>query len=348
MKKKWLVKTLTLGVVVLFIGAGTVSAINTNQVDESKPLSRSNTLYVGGSGPNNYTKIQDAIDDASDGDTVFVYDDSSPYYEKIRLNKSINLIGEDKNSTIINAEGSGCAIKIFSDYGGNTINGFTLQTSPPYNGIEIMQTNILIENCIITDSQWGMNFISKFGYIIIKQCVIKNNTWGIVFGFIRDCKVLIEGNIISSNADGIYILGGQNSEINISNNSFEKNSNSGLWLHYSRNDLNISGNTFKQNKYGIYIESSGSNKIYKNNFMHNKRANADFAYDITYKVPVTLWFENYWSPRFIRLIPSNSKFPEIIRGWKFYRYLYFGLFIIPFFNFDWHPAKEPYDILIVE
>ena len=32
------------------------------------------TLYVGGDGPNNYTTIQSAIDDAVDGNTVFVYD----------------------------------------------------------------------------------------------------------------------------------------------------------------------------------------------------------------------------------------------------------------------------------
>ena len=51
------------------------------------------TLYVGGSGPNNYTKIQDAIDNASNGDTIFVYDDSSPYYENIVIDKSVTLIG---------------------------------------------------------------------------------------------------------------------------------------------------------------------------------------------------------------------------------------------------------------
>jgi hypothetical protein len=45
-------------------------------------------LYVGGTGEGNYSRIQDAIDDAVDGDTVFVYDDSSPYYEHIRINKS--------------------------------------------------------------------------------------------------------------------------------------------------------------------------------------------------------------------------------------------------------------------
>lgn len=50
------------------------------------------TLYVGGNGPNNYTKIQDAIDNANDGDTVFVY--NGIYYERLFINKTINLIGE--------------------------------------------------------------------------------------------------------------------------------------------------------------------------------------------------------------------------------------------------------------
>ena len=38
-----------------------------------------NILYVGGSGPGNYTKIQDALDNATEGDTVYVY--SNTYYE---------------------------------------------------------------------------------------------------------------------------------------------------------------------------------------------------------------------------------------------------------------------------
>ena len=57
------------------------------------------TLYVGGSGPGNFSKIQDAIDNASDGDTVFVY--SGSYYENVLINKSIRLIGENKSNTII-------------------------------------------------------------------------------------------------------------------------------------------------------------------------------------------------------------------------------------------------------
>lgn len=69
--------------------------------EEHYAFSNGNILYVGGSGANNYTSIQDAIDDAENGDIVFVYDDSSPYYECIIINKSIELKGENKYTTVI-------------------------------------------------------------------------------------------------------------------------------------------------------------------------------------------------------------------------------------------------------
>ena len=83
-------KIITLGIMLLFLGM-TISSSTGLYLDEQsiKPLSSGNILYVGGSGTGNYSKIQDAIDDASDGDTVFVYDDSSPYYENVIVDKSI-------------------------------------------------------------------------------------------------------------------------------------------------------------------------------------------------------------------------------------------------------------------
>ncbi|RLF42667.1 MAG: hypothetical protein DRN17_07450, partial [Thermoplasmata archaeon] len=48
---------------------------------ETAIINDGNTLYVGGSGEGNYSSIQDAVDNASNGDTIYVYDDSSPYYE---------------------------------------------------------------------------------------------------------------------------------------------------------------------------------------------------------------------------------------------------------------------------
>ena len=98
-------KELTVIIVIIFLLIGV--NVSASFVKETKKVSTTyfdgNILYVGGSGPNNYTKIQDAINDSVDGDTVFVYDESSPYYEYITIGKTILLLGEDKNTTIIDA-----------------------------------------------------------------------------------------------------------------------------------------------------------------------------------------------------------------------------------------------------
>jgi len=56
-------------------------------------------LFVGGTGPLNYTSIQDAINDVSAEGYVMVY--AGVYYENIIIDKNIILIGEDRNNTII-------------------------------------------------------------------------------------------------------------------------------------------------------------------------------------------------------------------------------------------------------
>jgi len=97
MRNSMWTKGLVLGIILLFVGASFVSGFDTNSTNSSQPLTRG-WLYVGGSGPGNYTTIQSAIDAANPGDTVFVYDDSSPYYENIIIDKTISLIGENKNT----------------------------------------------------------------------------------------------------------------------------------------------------------------------------------------------------------------------------------------------------------
>ena len=80
----------------------TIITVTATTVSEktSQSSTMRNTLYVGGSGPNNYTKIQDAINDANIGYTIFVY--RGTYYENLIVNKSITLQGENKEITIIN------------------------------------------------------------------------------------------------------------------------------------------------------------------------------------------------------------------------------------------------------
>jgi hypothetical protein len=50
------------------------TSISGNQINNQiiKSSGRGDIFYVGGSGEGNYSTIQDAVDNASDGDTVFV------------------------------------------------------------------------------------------------------------------------------------------------------------------------------------------------------------------------------------------------------------------------------------
>lgn len=60
---------------------------------------KSDTWYVDDDGGADFTCVQDAVDAASPVDTIFVY--SGLYVENIVVNKTLKLIGEDKNTTVL-------------------------------------------------------------------------------------------------------------------------------------------------------------------------------------------------------------------------------------------------------
>jgi len=83
-----------------------------------------------------YQYIQDGIDLADDGATVYVY--SGTYVEELHISKPVILQGENKETTII----SGNSIGIFAD--GVKISGFTIKNSISiYSDDNIISDNIL-------------------------------------------------------------------------------------------------------------------------------------------------------------------------------------------------------------
>lgn len=233
-------------IVIISILLGSILVMPVSSDDTIGRLS-GNTLYVGGSGPGNYTMIQNAIDNASDGDTVYVF--NGTYYEDVEINiGNISLIGEDKNMTVIDAQGAGRVISVYSSK--VTISGFKLTNSSLTSNGGIWGAIVLIygHNCIISQ-----NII----------CSNKNNA--IVCSCEGGCSNNIEGNVIFDNDRGIVLQMGSN---NIINNIIRNNS-CGIKLDASENT--ISNNIIMDNEYGIkFTPLTGHNIISNNHFMNNQ------------------------------------------------------------------------------
>ena len=66
-------KILTIIIILILLCFNVTGSIVKESKNRSTVIFDDNILYVGGSGPVNYTTIKDAINDASDGDTIFVW-----------------------------------------------------------------------------------------------------------------------------------------------------------------------------------------------------------------------------------------------------------------------------------
>jgi len=187
----------------------------------SSVLFNRNTLYVGGDGPGNFSKIQYAINNASDGDTIFVY--SGIYYERIIVNKSVDLIGEDRESTVI--DGGGTYYVVYIGDNNVSVRNFYINNSGiygTYSGIKIHGEfkNITIENNIIMDNYFGICIGDPYYYkriynVNIINNYIQNNEFGI--GFYEGYETFIENNEFINN--GIFIVRSSSRDNIVKNNT---------------------------------------------------------------------------------------------------------------------------------
>lgn len=278
-------KLLVVGIILLLV---CVSIPSSGRVMQQSSIVSSDgiTLYVGGSGEGNYSKIQDAIDNASDGDTVFVF--NGTYYGQcgqVRIYKSITLIGQDRNNTTIDGDGIRDVVYISADW--VNLSGFTIRNSGSlwgYAGVAIHSKN----NTITCNN--------------IKE----NNGHGIELYNSNNNNITCN-NIISNNDDGINLVSSSNNTIMGNNISCKEQW--GINLDYSSNN-SILDNHIPNNFGGLYLFNSNNNIIEKNNFIENK------IHAIFWFARRNTWDSNYWD-NWIGLKINLSifqKFPKVILG----------------------------------
>jgi len=248
----------------------------------------------------NYTSIQEAIDanETLDGHTILV--DAGTYYEHVVANKTVSLIGESRETTIIDGEGISIVVNVTSS--NVVITKFTIKNSGSYfpsSSICLYYSNYAnVTGNVMESSCYGILLYCSNNNTVSDNTMISNGHSIVLHE--SDGNTISANNLTNNDSEAINLFRSdrnyvQNNNIEgiwmdesfynfVVNNNIEKVvgvaesehnsfvgnniSRGGLTL-YSCDDNNIIGNDIANSKYGVYLSSSNCNQIYHNNFINN-------------------------------------------------------------------------------
>lgn len=286
-----------------------------------------------------FNKIQDAIDVAKSNSAIYVY--NGLYNGGLIIDKSLSLIGENKNTTIIGNKSSLNDV-ILIDASHTKIAGFTIIGAPPsifdFNtGITICNSSCKIMNNIIKDNGFNIYFDLGADNTTIKDNIFYNGIYGR-----KTCNNMLDSNIFLDNTVWgwcIWLEGCRNSTFTNNKVTMELPIGDlcfGLQISDSKNctidnneitkyytgifainckNITICNNDFINHTLGVHIcEKSKKNEIKYNNFL-------DCKIDaVCFNSYLNKWHHNYWGRA--RILPK----------------LIFGF---PLMNIDWRPSIKP-------
>jgi parallel beta-helix repeat protein len=232
------------------------------------------TIYV----PDDYPKIQWAVDNASAGDTIIVRD--GMYTENLKVNKSLTIQSENGSANcIVQTANPGYHVfEVTADY--VSISGFTITTKsedPEIPGIRIDDA----DNCNISS-----NNCSNYGIELYNSCndILSGNEGGVfIFGleerdFTHDIDVSntvngnpiyywkdVNGSIVPDEAGEIILFNCTN--ILIENRNFT-NGSVGIEVAFS-SSITIKNNTCSSQIFGMFIVKSNDSKMLNNTCIKN-------------------------------------------------------------------------------
>jgi len=211
-----------------------------------------------------YQHIKDGILNSTDGDTIYVF--SGIYYENIAVDKTIKLIGENKNNTIIDGMHGEYILKIIKD--DVNIENFTIKNSGGYkenSAIKIDSENNTITHCNIYRTRTGIHLNNTKENKII-NCFFNTNGEGIFL--INSSENIIQYCQFCHNSIGINI---QNSEKNKIYDSYAHTNGIGIFLEKSSEIeiINCAINDNNDNQGGIFLSGCDFINITNCNINHN-------------------------------------------------------------------------------
>jgi parallel beta-helix repeat protein len=238
-----------------------------------------------------YRLIQDGVSSAADGDTVFVF--NGFYQENVMVSRTVSMIGENRDSTILDANGEEFALYLGGGSDTSTVSGFTIQNA---SGIPYGEVYVAARYCTITGNVIRSDFTTYYGIflLITRGTTVSDNlieSTGI--GILSDGSVepsnVITANTLQDNEIGILLTSGG---YNIISDNVIIDNETGIQIGFDENDL-VTGNLLEDNKIGMTIVDASDNYIYHNTFLDNSAVTL-FGGDNQWEVGYPSG-GNYWS-----------------------------------------------------
>ncbi|MCK5258891.1 MAG: right-handed parallel beta-helix repeat-containing protein, partial [Thermoplasmatales archaeon] len=228
------------------------------------------TYYV----KDDYQTIQDAIDVATDGDTIIVEYDT--YYENVYVDKKLTIIGVGNPE--VNANGSYYAFELRTD--GITLEGFLVTNSGIGGnkaGIRVTSNNNIIRNITASgNKENGILIYKGSNNNMVSENTVSNSKYGIHLESSSDNKII--DNVLTNNDDGIHIVSSFNNIIE--ENAPSNNNYYGIHLRFSNNN-GITENEVTNSIVGIYLWNSNENVVKDNIVSSNSLHGMDIRNSIS-------------------------------------------------------------------
>ena len=264
-----------------------------------------NTIIVAKDGSGDYTSIQEAIDNATEGDIIRVWEGT--YYENVVVNKTVSLIGNGSEVTAINGSGddgdvvtftadwvnmsgfeiaesgeSNVGILIKSNY--NTINNNSLNNNGEYGiHIHFSESNSLTDNKMVGEGiyiagsmlkTWNTHHIDTTNTINGKPVQYYKNVNGITVPsgagqviLANSSHMVVENQNLSDGSASILV--GYSSNIILSNNTCFNQSGFCVVLQHSFTNIINNITCSNTGRTGIYLRHSSSNTLNDNICLNN-------------------------------------------------------------------------------